>query len=830
MTKKQWISGSAALLLFHAAAEVYSPVQISASSHVNWGSKYQRNTPDLTADGKIGTKYYWVSDVKNKVPPPHWVEFDFGRSVSINTIKLDFVALYNLIHLPENFKVEYFDGKVYRLLAEKKNYKNRFFTGLKSKDPKARYAIPTPDSSCIIRFPAVTATRVRYVTNDWGGRLDEMSVSNETTSDVQPQMPQEKKIKRSWNHSAVQCYSFAPECAVLPDGFQRAELKCKGQRFSVDRKYPDPIRRYFNTCRGEFSFEIPVKHPGWYRLFLMGGDLFTPTEGSDLVIAGKKIRIPSAPAGDFPWEIATVKADQKIQITSSKKGGLLNTVILAPIEENTGFDKAVLEVMKAGCTAEGFKHLPQITHTVPPKITDKDRKRGFLSFTPSLQERIFENTTPRPNQICEKIIAQGAGNSWKACTVAFHALRDIPDFKVEYTGKIKAEVHPIRNWVQRTGSKVTARTYAVLPEVLESNTEKFLQRGRTLQYYLIFEIPRATAAGAYDGKLKISGEGIDPMELPIAFTVFPFDLDKVDDRLFTALWASFDNKTSPESPVFLEKNRVRMKDLRKHNINSVIYPKVSYYTQEKFEKGYLALNRLLDECEFPRFPIPYYNTQLTKKQITEIQEVVRRHGKREILFYLGDEPIWGRQHLAKRKYAMCKSVPGARTFCTVTQKDIDLFGSDIDFRTYQFTDHSDFNLERILRECKRDEAALWLYSNISREYPDCARYKAEVFQWSLSVAGFLNFAYDEQYGDLWNDLDNRDCDCVAVYMIDGKIHSTIQWKGLREGLDDFRYLMKRENLIRSDPKSVAAKSGRTLLVRIRTETVSDPAEIKKRYG
>ena len=203
-----------------------------------------------SADGKIGTKYYWVSDVKNKVPPPHWVEFDFGRSVSINTIKLDFVALYNLIHLPENFKVEYFDGKVYRLLAEKKNYKNRFFTGLKSKDPKARYAIPTPDSSCIIRFPAVTATRVRYVTNDWGGRFDEMSVSNETTSDVQPQMPQKKKIKRSRNHSAVQCYSFAPECAVLPDGFQRAELKCKGQRFSVDRKYPDPIRRYFNTCRG----------------------------------------------------------------------------------------------------------------------------------------------------------------------------------------------------------------------------------------------------------------------------------------------------------------------------------------------------------------------------------------------------------------------------------------------------------------------------------------------------------------------------------------------------------------------------------------------------
>ena len=70
----------------------------------------------------------------------------------------------------------------------------------------------------------------------------------------------------------------------------------------------------------------------------------------------------------------------------------------------------------------------------------------------------------------------------------------------------------------------------------------------------------------------------------------------------------------------------------------------------------------------------------------------------------------------------------------------------------------------------------------------------------------------------------------AVYIMDGKIVSTLQWEGIREGLDDLRYLCKLEACIAGAPGTPAAAEGKALLAELRKATVVDLNEYKKHFG
>ena len=226
----------------------------------------------------------------------------------------------------------------------------------------------------------------------------------------------------------------------------------------------------------------------------------------------------------------------------------------------------------------------------------------------------------------------------------------------------------------------------------------------------------------------------------------------------------------------------------------------------------------------------WHNQEMTLDDVKFIQDLVKKTGLREILFYPVDEPHFGRRHIAEKLYPMVKSVPGTRTYSTVTEDDIDSFGKYLDFRCYMITGYAKFDPDRIVRDCLRDKAHFYWYSNAGREYPDVNRYKAGYFAWRCGSTGQLYWAYDNAGGDAWNDCDGRAHDHNAVYVMDGKIVSTVQWESIREGLDDLRYLHKLEACIAAAPKSPAAAEARKFLAELRKETVVDLEVYKKRFG
>ena len=221
---------------------------------------------------------------------------------------------------------------------------------------------------------------------------------------------------------------------------------------------------------------------------------------------------------------------------------------------------------------------------------------------------------------------------------------------------------------------------------------------------------------------------------------------------------------------------------------------------------------------------------MTVEDVKFIQQLVKETKLREIVYYPVDEPRFGKLHLAEKLYPMVKTVPGTRTYSTITQSDVDLFGKYLDFRCYMLMGIAKFEPDRIARECARDKAHFFWYSNGAREYPDTNRFKAGYFAWRCGGTGQLYWAYDNAVDDAWNDCDGNAHDHNAVYIMDGKVVSTLQWEAIREGLDDLRYLYKLEACIAAAPDSPAAAEGKALLAEIRKATVVDLNEYKKRFG
>ena len=804
--------------------EILFPVNITGSSFFKVNHKNEYHGPELTGDGKTGDfHFYWASDFKNQAPAPHWITFDFGGNVTFNAVQLHMVERYNFSVICNNFKIEYFDGKAWKVLINEPRYASKFFAAVKSNDPQKRYSAVIPDAKPTFHFPAVTGSKVRFSTMDTIARLDEMTVINYFKRPAPEQIP----APRAFDDDIMR-FSFAPRGMPLRNGFIRPELKSSGKIFYVDRGHPDDLRRCFAAGFGDATLSVKVPAKGIYQVMVMGGDQFAPVNGTNFTINGKSCRLPAVPKSQFPREIYTLEAEKTIDITF-KGNWLINAVMIFPLEKEKALRQELTDIV-IGKNAKRFKAEPQPTYSFPYTPSAEDLKRGFVNFTTPIDQRVFSTTTPKKEQCVKTITAMAAGDTMKAVTTSFRFLKHIPDFKVTYSGKLKATLHPVKNWLQRTGHKGSARTYWKVPELLGDNTAFFGIKETTLQYYLLFDIPGGTKPGLYKSVLKVTGKGIPETVIPVEFTVLPFTLDRADSAQYAAMYTADTNRpftTWNSDPAF---DRVRLEDMRKHNMNSILFPSEKFTSEAEVRKLYLLVNKRLDECGYPRFPMAWHNQNFTVEQVKFIQKMVKETGLREILYYPVDEPHFGRRHIAEKMYPLVKSVPGTRSYSTVTEEDIASFGKYLDFRVYMITGYAKFEPDRIVQDCKKDKAHFYWYSNAGREYPGTNRYKAGYFAWRCGSTGQLYWAYENTAMDPWNDFDGVAHDHNAVYIFDNKIYSTLQWEGIREGIDDFRYITMLEKLIAANPRHPAAVSGKALLTRLRKNTCVDLNEYKKRFG
>jgi len=96
---------------------------------------------------------------------------------------------------------------------------------------------------------------------------------------------------------------------------------------------------------------------------------------------------------------------------------------------------------------------------------------------------------------------------------------------------------------------------------------------------------------------------------------------------------------------------------------------------------------------------------------------------------------------------------------------------------------------------------IFLYASpqVGVENPEIYRRNFGCKLWKMGFDGAMDYAYQKQYIDFWNDFDNHPKaphlrEEAFTYPTSSGIIGTIQWEGYREAITDVRYISTLENI------------------------------------
>jgi hypothetical protein len=136
------------------------------------------------------------------------------------------------------------------------------------------------------------------------------------------------------------------------------------------------------------------------------------------------------------------------------------------------------------------------------------------------------------------------------------------------------------------------------------------------------------------------------------------------------------------------------------------------------------------------------------------------------------------------------------------------------------------SLEHNAKWCKDNNYGMYTYTTFTgRTKAHSARYNTGFNPWRYNATGTYGWALNWYNGNPYNDLDSRISDWgIVLPNWVGDPISTPCWEGWREGVDDRRYLMVYEKLVKE------GKAPASLLEEIRTLLKEDQLSKEDRIG
>lgn len=474
-----------------------------------------------------------------------------------------------------------------------------------------------------------------------------------------------------------------------------------------------------------------------------------------------------------------------------------------------------------------------------------DQQAGYQMFRRAEPGDIRPNSTPREDERISELPVRVTPGEFETLYFALQPLRNLPETTVQVgsfagaTGEataIACELRTVRCWPQLTDWR--SPTFHIIPELLEPCGAVNLRQGRPQQYALILHVPENQAAGTYSASVEVTSKGQRSQAFQIQLEVLPFRLETPPGIVWglypdTARWASF-----PESQIAAE-----LAAFREHGMTALMmYPMGS--AKWEWQDGVL-------KADFSRFRTQmrlYKEAGLGGPMVMSIQSsegfITRLTGyKRET----DDEKFWGayRQLLAILKHeaeeqqwpeyalhsvdephsgpTLAEAIrtlsvikeAGFRTFNTCYGKAVrESLDPYLDYRCYNnigFLSMVTPEATQTLREeTLASHDVFWWYGTgcytnghlIQDGNTLVNRFMGGIHFWRTGATGCWSWTFLRPKGDAYDDFDggsqreSKDA-CIAYPTPDGKaLVPTLQWEGLREGVDDYRYLYTLKSLIR----------------------------------
>lgn len=339
----------------------------------------------------------------------------------------------------------------------------------------------------------------------------------------------------------------------------------------------------------------------------------------------------------------------------------------------------------------------------------------------------------------------------------------------------------------------------LLPVHIPANTAK--------QFWLTAHVPENTAPGTYTGSVAVSFDTLPSRKLTIHLEVLPFELEEphLDFGLyFRSILASGNPdyvSSEAKTPLQLE---AEFRNLKAHGVlYPDVYERVSLRSDGTLDVAkldqYLAIK---EHVGLPNNPLYYLgigtggiNTQEKfHDRVTlcrRFLDYTRSKGITEVYFYGQDEAM-GEE--LKQQRAMWQAIHemDGKVWVACSTGFFEVVGDLLDLPLVARQSPAD--VPRVHKLGRK----IWNYSKPAagpRELPYSQRYYLGWWLVRSGMDGNHNYAYQhaaglgESGGRPWDDFDD------AVYRpinyvyptVDGVV-DTLQWEGVREGIDDVRYL------------------------------------------
>lgn len=379
------------------------------------------------------------------------------------------------------------------------------------------------------------------------------------------------------------------------------------------------------------------------------------------------------------------------------------------------------------------------------------------------------------------------------------------------------------------------------PSAITENSNK--------QYWITVHVPEDTRSGKYLGAISITTtQGHAIAKLDYEITVLPFQLSNPSIEYSVY----YRGKLAPRSPTVSsefkseEQLKAELRNMREHGvINPTVYqryrPKgelvaTSIHESQELLRRYLAIRSELNMTNAALYYLGRQvdsdspgNLKQLETDIPDLQKMMSEYSFTELYLY-GKDEARGQELLEGKKAREKVHTLGAKVFSAGYQGHFEVMG--------QLTDILVLHGLPISQEASKFHRIghkIYSYHNpqTGPENPALFRTRYGLRLWQADFDGAMIYAYQHSMGSIWNDFDHvKYRDHVLAYPTTNGVIDTIAWEGLREGIDDVRYLSTLENLIEIHKNNpvVTQEVGRAkaYLLELKSMKVLQPHEVRSK--
>jgi len=477
-----------------------------------------------------------------------------------------------------------------------------------------------------------------------------------------------------------------------------------------------------------------------------------------------------------------------------------------------------------------------------PPLTPDEQKRGFILFSRSYMRVLMKNAIPSASERINSLHINACPGEYEPATFSLHALRSLRDISIQASplrgsgGTIEPYNIDIRSvrympWKgQGRWGTFQSTLLEDAPLLLEKRDSRQIEKNKNQTFWITVHTPDNLPPGRYHGNVNIKA-GPAILELPLTVEVYPFKLAEPVGITF-AMYA----RMRPDPHWIAE----TFADMRAHGLttlalagNSGLDMKVKddsvvinftgdsplELNMQGYRKaGFTEPMHWLMSGDFPRIcakigPLdsePF--ARAYRQLILQLIEHGQASGWPEIIFQPVDEAFEHETALPRmlRLMQILKSIPHLRTEADGMNGKWHNFSEE----AYRLTDvinlHDGPMLDRhkpvdmcawwkFYSRAVNDSKLIWFYNiDLSAWHPEPVRFMTGFGLWKSRAHGIIEWAY------MWP---VKPEDSLAVYSqpsaflyrypaapgISGG--PTIGYEMVREGIDDYRYLLTLEKYL-----------------------------------